>query len=76
LLEHDVDINATDKQGYTPLHNAASCGHATAVRMLLQKGASPTIKCRDGRTPLDMASTAAAKNEFASISKDDASNNS
>lgn len=38
----------------TALHYAAIGGHTGIIRLLLEHGADPTVKC-DGRTPLDIA---------------------
>ncbi|CAK8693153.1 unnamed protein product [Clavelina lepadiformis] len=35
LLERDVNVLATDNQGYTALHYAAVCGHDTVVKQLI-----------------------------------------
>ena len=39
LLEHKVDVNAVDKQGYTSLCYAAGKGSDECVQLLLQHGA-------------------------------------
>jgi len=39
----DLDINAKDWEGYTPLHKAAECGDLPIVEMLLAGGADVTI---------------------------------
>ncbi|MBI1214272.1 MAG: hypothetical protein GC185_00470 [Alphaproteobacteria bacterium] len=48
-----VDINLPDKEGYTPLHEAARGGKADVVRLLLKLGANPDLKISNGDTPLD-----------------------
>nr|KAG5687245.1 hypothetical protein BaRGS_025347 [Batillaria attramentaria] len=48
LLENGADVNAQDKGGLIPLHNASSYG--------LAHGADPTMKNQEGQTPLDLAS--------------------
>ena len=35
LLERDLDVNSTDKWGYTPLHYACQYGHLNIVKLLL-----------------------------------------
>lgn len=35
LLEHGADVNAQDKGGLIPLHNAASYGVSSGLRLLL-----------------------------------------
>ena len=50
-----VDINARDEAGNTPLHKAAWNGHAEAVEVLLKHGADPNARSTASRTPLDLA---------------------
>ena len=47
----DCQVNFND----TPLHYAAVEGHATAVRLLLSRGADRTIMDMDGETAKDIA---------------------
>jgi ankyrin repeat protein len=37
------------------LHEAAIRGFVNVVKLLLEYGADPTVKDKDGRTPLDLA---------------------
>jgi len=54
----DLDINAQDRDGNTPLHLAAQLGRATVVNKLLdQAGINDAISNRAGKTPLDLART-------------------
>lgn len=41
-----------------PLHSAASAGNAAAVRLLLAHGADPAASSDEGRTPIDVATSA------------------
>lgn len=41
LLGQGAEINAADKNGWTPLHCAAKAGHLDVVRLLCESGASP-----------------------------------
>mgnify|MGYP005989078177 CR=1 FL=1 len=70
LLKNMSPLNATDNEGYTPLHHAIAEGHGmflincaatltnpvgdTAVA-LLKEGADFTIKNADDELPLDLA---------------------
>jgi len=40
LLDHGADVNAVDRNGYTPLTLAATTGHGLFVRLLLDRGAN------------------------------------
>ncbi|KAI0509081.1 hypothetical protein F5B22DRAFT_618402 [Xylaria bambusicola] len=52
-------INAQDpRSGLTPLAKAILAGNVKTVRLLLDSGASPDTKMRDGRTPMYMAADA------------------
>ncbi|XP_063585110.1 adhesion G protein-coupled receptor L2-like isoform X2 [Penaeus indicus] len=56
LLEEGAEVDARDKQGWTPLHNAANLGNEEMVRILINYGAD--INAKDyqyERTPLHMA---------------------
>ncbi|HEX4996714.1 MAG TPA: ankyrin repeat domain-containing protein [Terriglobia bacterium] len=56
LLERDdVDVNAANDQGQTPLHFAA-LSMDSVVELLVMHGAKMDAVDRQGRTPMDMAS--------------------
>ena len=71
LLEHGLDVNAADEQGYTPIHGAASRGANDVIRHLAARGATLDVvtepreipgnvndsrpMIEPGRTPIDMA---------------------
>jgi len=57
-LDKDIDLNALDDFGYTPLHLACDRGHVEIVRLLIAKGADPSIKDPDDLTPLELAEIA------------------
>ena len=55
LLEHHAYIDASSPNGSTPLMMAALYGTASAVKLLLEAGADPTIKNTLGLTAIDFA---------------------
>jgi ankyrin repeat protein len=55
LLERGANPNATDRDGWTPLHLAAGWGHAGAIRLLLDHGADIRARNSKGDTPLHVA---------------------
>jgi ankyrin repeat protein len=54
LLSKGAQVNATQAEGITALHEAASSGDLEIVRMLLAAGADPLAKSSVG-TPIDVA---------------------
>lgn len=55
LLEHSAYIDAASPNGTTPLMMAAKYGNASAVKILLEAGADPTVKNELALTALDFA---------------------
>jgi uncharacterized protein len=56
LLDRGAKIDAPDSEsGATPLMLAASLGRVGGVALLLKRGASPTLRDKQGRTALDRA---------------------
>jgi hypothetical protein len=54
-------VHAADRDGWTPLHIGSAVRNAKLVRWLLQHGADPNRRGKDGRTPLDLARRDARK---------------
>ena len=55
LIESNVDINARNTHGSTPLHTAARKGKRAVAWALLARGANIEIKDKEGKTPLHIA---------------------
>ena len=56
LLRHrDIEVNAMDLNGNTPLHMACSNGHVEPARLLLQSRANHLFKNLRGEIPLHLA---------------------
>ena len=53
--EMGADVNATDHEGNTPLHLAASRGDNESIEYLVSKGADVMRVNREGNTTVDMA---------------------
>lgn len=53
-FQHGANLNAADKWGYTPLHEAALKGKFDVCKLLLLNGADPKHKGRDGKIPFDV----------------------
>mmetsp|Transcript_23591 Transcript_23591/g.30087 ORF Transcript_23591/g.30087 Transcript_23591/m.30087 type:complete len:163 (-) Transcript_23591:94-582(-) len=54
LIKANANILARDAEGCTPLHWAAEAGHTEIAQLLLQHGASATMKNQYDELPCDM----------------------
>ncbi len=52
LIEHGADINAVDKDGWSPLKKAAWRGHTEIVKLLIEAGADVDVVDNGGWTAL------------------------
>ena len=55
LLSYGAEVNVSQQEGWTPLHQAAAHGSRSMVRLLLQYGADSSAKNKDGKTARDIA---------------------
>lgn len=55
LRRHNVDIEARNQDGWTPLHAAASNGHRSTLEFLLSRSAILEAKDESGETPCHKA---------------------
>ncbi|ERM96237.1 ankyrin repeat domain-containing protein, chloroplastic isoform X1 [Amborella trichopoda] len=55
LLKHNVDINATDKDGLTALHKSILCKKQAITNYLLRNSANPFVRDDDGATLMHYA---------------------
>jgi ankyrin repeat protein len=55
LKGRDLDINAQDMDGFTPLHLASAAGVLDVVRLLVEHGADTEARDKAGRTPFQVA---------------------
>jgi uncharacterized protein len=53
LLDSGADVNGRGEGGFTALHSAAQNGDEELVRLLLERGADPTLATEDGKLPAD-----------------------
>ena len=55
LMAGGADVNAANKDGYTPLHMAAYKDASNVAKLLIAGGADVNAADNDGETPLDLA---------------------
>ncbi len=60
LLSNGASVDLEDRQGFTPLHYAASSANRLTCRALLEGGADPNHRCGEGRSTLVAAISARA----------------
>ncbi|KAK2464208.1 hypothetical protein APHAL10511_003665 [Amanita phalloides] len=57
LISHNADVDARDRNGYTPLHFAGLSGSVKCAQVLLEAGADREIVNALGKTPAEIAQT-------------------
>ena len=55
LIKHNSSLNATDVDGFTPLHHAIAEGHGDTALALLKAGADTDKKNLEGNLAIDLA---------------------
>jgi tankyrase len=55
LIKYNTVVNATDKWGFSPLHEASQKGRTQLCALLLAHGADPFMKNQEGQTSLELA---------------------
>ena len=59
-LSNGASVDLEDRQGFTPLHYAASSANRLTCRALLEGGADPNHRCGEGRSTVVAAISARA----------------
>ena len=54
LIDYGANIDAGDRESWTPLHASAACGNAPMVEYLVEHGASVVAINADGDLPVDL----------------------
>ena len=54
-MDNDAVVDAVDKNNNTPLHHASKDGTVESIRLLLDNGASISLKNIEGKNCLDIA---------------------
>ena len=55
LIDAKAPLNATDVNGWTPLHHALAEGHGEVAIALIEAGANYDVKDSEGKTALQVA---------------------
>ncbi len=53
FIKEGAKVNMPDSKGNTPLHSSVASGCVGATVLLLQAGADPTLKNKEGKSPLE-----------------------
>ena len=70
LIAAGVELVSLDELGMAPIHWAVYGGYKRLVRILLQAGADPNVRTRDGATALWYAEDDFGLTEIATILRD------
>ena len=54
LLKNGANIAVQDNEGWTPLHAVCQYGFADIVKLLLERGADPSVPNFDNDLPIDL----------------------
>ncbi len=65
LIDRGAKLDEQDNRGRSALMIAAGLGHATAIELLLARGADKSLRDHDGKTAADLASDAALRKKLA-----------
>ncbi len=55
LIERGADVRLRDNRGWSALSTAAYRNHGGVITQLIAAGASPKVRSKQGKTPLDLA---------------------
>lgn len=60
LLQKGADVNISNEDGFTPLHNSVNRSHDYIALLLIAKGANVKAQSKEGLTPLHIAADEAS----------------
>jgi len=55
LISAGANVNERGEHGYSPLHEAVAQGHLEVVKLLIRRGADPSLKNDDLVTPVELS---------------------